>query len=155
MCIQQIDLGCEDDGVGQENDEEQSDAEMVQGETDGDEDGTEQEQGESEGEQNNDDDDEDDDGDDDDDDRDEQEEPQNTFVVSLFAVHDDIKAHYSKPTATFCGSTWPQFLRYTGATVEDIWPDVPDAARTLWSVSVQHYNTLAEATLVLEVQRER
>lgn len=120
MCIQQTDLGCEDD------EEEEDDDETEQN-------GTETEQGENEGEQEED----EEDGQEDDDlGQNEEEEPQNPFVLSLFAVHDDIKAHYNKPTATVCGSTWPHFLGYTGATPEDVWPDVPDAARTLWSVSV-------------------
>lgn len=57
------------------------------------------------------------------------------FVVSLFGVKDDIKAHYSKERAKICGSTWDAFLAYSGATVEDIWGGVDEPDRKLWSVS--------------------
>ena len=57
------------------------------------------------------------------------------FVVSLFGVRDDIKAHHSKEKARICDARWKTFLRFCGATVEDIWGGVKEADRKLWSVS--------------------
>lgn len=136
MCIQQTDLGAEedveedeDDGGEDEADEEEDDGGRNEGETEPD-DNEDEQQEESAGEEEEEEEEEDDeDGD--------QEDDTESFVVSIFSVGDDIKAHYTKPTATFCGATWSKFLDYTGATVDDIWGDVPEAARTLWSVSNQ------------------
>ncbi|CAN0355728.1 unnamed protein product, partial [Hapterophycus canaliculatus] len=56
-----------------------------------------------------------------------------SFVVSLFGARDDIKAHYSAGRARVCGATWEAFLKYAGATVEDVWGGVQEADRKLWS----------------------
>lgn len=64
----------------------------------------------------------------------EQEEGQKSFVVSLFGVRDDIKAHHTAERARVCGATWKAFLEYAGATVEDVWGGVEESSRTLWSV---------------------
>lgn len=58
-----------------------------------------------------------------------------TFVVSLFGARDDIKAHYTAERARVCGATWEAFLKYAGASAEDVWGDVAEADRKLWSVS--------------------
>lgn len=58
-----------------------------------------------------------------------------TFVVSLFGARDDIKAHYTAEKARICGATWEAFLKYAGASAEDVWGDVAEADRKLWSVS--------------------
>lgn len=148
MCIQQTDLGSEEDvvldegdGGEDEPDEDEEEGEQNERETgsDGDED---EQQGGDEGEE--DEEEEQDEGGDGEDDS-------KSFVVSIFAVGDDIKAHYTKPTATFCGATWSKFLGYTGATVEDIWGDVPEAARTLWSVSNQSSYRCDAGWSILEV----
>ncbi|CAM9239316.1 unnamed protein product [Laminaria digitata] len=56
-----------------------------------------------------------------------------TFVVSLFGAKDDIKAHYTAERARVCGATWEAFLKYAGASAEDVWGDVAEADRKLWS----------------------
>lgn len=116
MCLQQTDLGYEEDQEDEEagNGEEDKTSETI-GNAALDE--TDQDEAEEE--------DEEDDG----------QEEQSPFVVSLFGAADDIKAHYTASRATFCGATWNQFFGYTGATSEDVWPGVPESARTLWSVS--------------------
>ena len=58
-----------------------------------------------------------------------------TFVVSLFGARDDIKAHYRAERARICGATWEAFLKYAGASAEDVWGGVAEADRKLWSVS--------------------
>lgn len=65
------------------------------------------------------------------------------FVLSLFAVGDDIKAHWKKDTATFCGATWPQFFDSAEVSEEDIWAGVDEDARTLWTVRFHDVPTAA------------
>lgn len=57
-------------------------------------------------------------------------------VVTLWGVKDEIKKHYTAPGATFCGQPWADVLRAGGVSAEDIWHDVPDSHRTLWTARV-------------------
>lgn len=130
MCLQQTDLSV-DDGVGKqevedgEEEEEEDCDDGAEGSEDGqgDEDGKVVEEGMG-GAQS------------------------KTFVLSLFGTRDDVKAHYTAGKARFCNATWEAFLKYTGASADDIWPSVPEADRKLWSV---RFLTSKDITLMLAI----
>ncbi|CAM9708713.1 unnamed protein product [Chrysoparadoxa australica] len=59
-----------------------------------------------------------------------------SFVISLCAMEDNIKAHYTSPRAGWCGVPWDELLKLLNLTLDDVWPGVPEPERTLWEAKL-------------------
>ncbi len=57
-------------------------------------------------------------------------------VVILYGVYDAIKLHYKDEKATFANQPWSQFLTRHDLNSEEIWPEVLESTRTLWTAKL-------------------
>lgn len=62
----------------------------------------------------------------------------NTFqrVFIIFGIKDDMKLIYSNPNAQLCGVSWKNIFSHLGIHPNDIWTNVPETDRTLWTAKL-------------------
>lgn len=71
------------------------------------------------------------------------------FVTRVFGLADDPKRPWEAPAATFMGRPWAEWLAAAAAPAEQLWPDVPPDARTLWNARLYPVSPDREASLRL------
>jgi fucokinase len=58
-------------------------------------------------------------------------------IIAVFGIFDDVKSEFCRKEATFCNSSWDDFLSSNGLNSDDIWGHVlKGESRSLWNARV-------------------